>query len=69
MIRSLAIFLAFAVVFVFFAVIVCIEHRPQSVALPLVQAATQGDEAAANRLFAPCPITPANIPFPQERKT
>lgn len=62
--------LLFAAVLVLLAVYWANEHQPQGYAMPLVKAnAAQGDEAAANRLFTPCPITPANIPFPEERKT
>jgi hypothetical protein len=41
------------------------EHAPQQ-QLPLGQASTLENVARANMLYAPCPLTPQNVPIPKE---
>lgn len=61
MIRNAAVVLLFTVVVVFFAIIVCIEHRPQGYALPLVQTSSPASQVPW-RLFTVCNPNRKNVP-------
>lgn len=60
-------FLVLAAALAALAALVTMEHRPSGYAMPLLIDAEAAQQPPA-MLFAPCPLSPKNLPLPIERK-